>query len=595
MSYELLLASALRGALFFAAALLATRLLAGGASSTRRLLLAMALGSALALPGVWAAGALLLVARLAVGLFRAAAMVRRAASAPAWESARVRAMEATGVRVEVRETSELETPAVFGVVTPVVLVPAGSDGWDEARRHHVLLHEMAHVRRRDCLVQVVADLAVAIHWMDPLAWLCARRLRFERELAADDAALGHGARPSSYAEDLLAVAGAIPGSALALGMGEPSRLVARVSAVLTEGRRRAPLGPTKTAAVVAAASSAAMAVACATPGAASRGVGSATVQSAVAGQGSSIDPALQAIADEELDRTLTEWAAPAGAVVVLDPKTGQVLADAGRDRGTHADVGRLRPYVTGSTLKVVTLAAALDAHVITPTESIDCEKGELHYAGGTIHDWGSFGVVPLPQLLGISSNIGTTKIFDRLGGERLTRELHALHFGTVPGWAPDRLADHSMAGALTAIGEAVTATPLQVAALYGALASGGQYVEPSFSSHAPGAPRETVTTPETARIIVGMLGEAVNGEHGTGRNARVPGVRAAGKTGTAAWELPGGAEGRYASFVGMVPEEAPRWVILVGVEQPKDEGSGGDVAAPAFARIATRALATRAR
>ena len=99
--------------------------------------------------------------------------------------------------------------------------------------------------------------------------------------------------------------------------------------------------------------------------------------------------------------------------------------------------------------------------------------------------------------------------------------------------------------------------------------------------------------PETAHAIISMLEEAVNGELATGKLARIESARVAGKTGTAAWDLPGGGERQYASFVGFVPSNAPRFVILVGVEQPKDAGSGGKVAAPVFARVASRVLATR--
>ena len=656
MAHHLLLASALRGALVLAAALLAMPLLRRAASSTRRLVLALGLAAALAFPAlsaalpawrveapslvaplhgrtvveravsggdrpapalatppasssgvssswgvaplavavwIWALGAFLLGARLAVSLVRARAMVRRASPARGWERAHARAEGATGVRVEVRETSELDTPAVYGVLSPVVLVPRAASGWDEQRRHRVLLHEMAHVRRRDCLVQTISDLSVALHWVDPLAWLCARRLRVERELAADDAVLEQGARPSSYAEDLLAVSGALPVPAGALGMGEPARLVARVRAVLAKGRNRAPLGTAKTATVVAAASSAALALACATPTEATGGSpASASAPIAVTTADSSIDPAIQTIADEELDRALREWAAPAGAAVVIDPSTGRVLADAGRDHGAHADVARLHAYQPGSTLKVVTLAAALDAGLVAPTDTIDCENGNFRYAGGTIVEgYSSHGVLPLPQAVAVSSNIAFAKLFDRIGGDRLERELRALHFGEAPGWIPDRIDDHSMAGAVAAIGESVMATPLQVAAAYVAIADGGSYVEPTFSTLAGAARREPVMKPETAHAVLAMLDEVVNTERGTGKRARVDGARVAGKTGTAGWDLPGGGEGRYASFVGIVPEQAPRFVILVGVEQPKDDGSGGEVAAPAFARIATRALA----
>lgn len=658
MAHLTLLADALRGAVVLVAALVAMPLLRRAASSTRRLVLALALGAALVVPmmsaalpswrveapslamplrgkivaepvvpgsapapargsaaaspvvspawrfdpaaaiaSVWAFGALLLLARIAGGLARVRGIARRAAPARGWEHARARAEEATGLRVEVRETTELDAPAVCGVLSPVVLVPREAAGWDEQLRHHVLLHETAHVRRRDGLVQLVADVAVALHWFDPLAWLCARRLRVERELAADDAALQHGVRASRYAEDLLAIAGALPAPAGALAMGEPARLVARVDAVLAVGRNRAPLGAARTAAVVAAASFAALALACTAPTeSAGRSPASASAPlGAAATADSSIDPALQAIADDELDRTLRDWSAPAGAVVVLDPSTGRVLADAGRDHGAKADVARLHAYTPGSTLKVVTLAAALDAGLVSPTDSIDCENGKLLYGGHTIIDGNEWhGVMPLPQVIAVSSNVGITKLFDRVGGERLGRELRAFHFGEAPGWVPDRIEDHSTAGAVTAMGEGATATPLQVAAAYATIANGGSYVAPTFSAHGGEARREPIMKPETAREVLAMLGEVVNSEHGTGQRARVGGVRVAGKTGTAEWDLPGGGEGRYVSFVGIVPADAPRFVILVGVEQPKDDGNGANgasVAAPAFARIATRALA----
>jgi beta-lactamase regulating signal transducer with metallopeptidase domain len=657
MDHPLLITDALRCALVLAAALLAMPLLRRAASSTRRLVLALGLAAALGLPAlsavlpawhveapslalplrgklvgepsvpgggpatarastsaitpavfspsridgvavvvwVWALGALLLVARLAASLARARAVARRAAPASGWERARVRAEVATGVRVEVRETSELDAPAVWGVLSPVVLVPRAATEWPELRRDHVLLHEMAHVRRRDCLVQIVADLSVAIHWIDPLAWLCARRLRVERELAADDSVLEHGARPSSYAEDLLAVAGARPAPAGALGMAEPARLVTRVRAVLAKGRHRAPLGSAKTAALVGAASSIVLALACTSPtGAASGSPARTTAPPAVAAPDSSIDPAIQAIADEELDRTLRQWSAPAGVVVVLDATTGQVLADAGRDRGARADLARLHPYFPGSTLKVVVLVAALEAGVVSPTDSIDCEHGGFQYAGGRVADNGSYGVLPLPQAVAVSSNVAAAKLFDRVGGDRFGRALRALHFGEAPGRLPDRIDDHSMVGATAAMGEGVTATPLQVAAAYVAIASGGSYVEPTLSARAQAARREPVMKPETAHAMMAILDEVVNSERGTGKRARVAGARVAGKTGTSSWDLPGGGEGIYASFVGIVPEESPRFVILVGVEQPKNDGDGvggWNVAAPAFARIATSALA----
>jgi beta-lactamase regulating signal transducer with metallopeptidase domain len=665
MLQHALVADALRGALVLAATLLLMPLLRRSASSTRRLVLSLGLTAALAVPALsavlpawhveapglaapsrwkmvtepqgsggaaaaapaarvsspssvvtaartvdpfvlagwaWAIGALFVVARLASSLLRARGMARRAVLARGWESARARVERATGVHIEVRETGELDAPAVCGVLSPVVLVPRAAEDWDEQRRHHVLLHETAHVRRHDCLVQAVAELAVALHWFDPLAWLCARRLRVERELAADDAALEHGARASSYAEDLLAVAGALPSPAGALGMGEPARLAARVRAVLAERRNRAPLGAAKSATIVATSSIAAIALACTAP---TESVGRSPASAspaptvAAAGPGSSIDPALQTIADEELDGTLREWSAPTGVVVVLDPSTGRVLADAGRERGARADVARQHAFVPGSTMKVVVLSAALEAGVVSPSDTIDCEQGQFQYAGKTIEDNNANGVLPLPQAIAVSSNIAIFKVFDRVGGERFGRELRALHFGEAPGAIPVRMEDHSMVGAVAAMGEGVFATPLQVAAAYGAIANGGRYLAPTFSAQASPVAGEPVMKPETAHEVLAMLDEVVNTPHGTGGAARIDGARVAGKTGTSTLEdLPPGAEGMYASFVGIVPEDAPRFVILVGVEQAQDHGegtSGGNVAAPTFARVATRALAVASR
>ena len=279
---------------------------------------------------------------------------------------------------------------------------------------------------------------------------------------------------------------------------------------------------------------------------------------------------------------------------MLDPQTGEIRANAGRLRGAPADVATTTAYVTGSTMKAVTLAAALDEGVVTAADTFDCGHGSLSYGGQTIHDNGTYGTLTISQMLAVSSNVGFARLFDRLGGARLERELRALHFGVAPGSMPDRIDDHSSAGAVVAIGETVTATPLQVAAAYAAIANDGAYVAPTESVRGGAPPREQVMKRETAHTVLAMLDEVVNGELGTGKLAQVAGARVAGKTGTAAWDLPGGGEGRYASFVGIVPVASPRYVIVVGIEQPRDGAAGGKAAAPVFSRVATRALATRA-
>ncbi|HEU4538197.1 MAG TPA: penicillin-binding transpeptidase domain-containing protein, partial [Polyangiaceae bacterium] len=305
--------------------------------------------------------------------------------------------------------------------------------------------------------------------------------------------------------------------------------------------------------------------------------------------------------DDEVARGVEAWRADAGVVLVLEAATGAVLANAGREGGAPADVGTKRAFITGSTLKSVTLAAALDEGVVSPGDRFDCERGSFSYQGQTISDAGSHGVLALPQMLATSTNVGFTKLFDRLGGARLERRLRSFHFGVAPpvagaaaGELPAVAPDRSYEGAVLAIGEAMKASPLQMAAAYATFANDGAYVAPTLA-RGPAAPREPIVKPETARAVMAMLDEAVNGELATGKRARFEGARVVGKTGTASWPLPGGAEGRYASFVGIVPAPAPSpspLVIVVGLLQPHAEGAtGGTAAAPLFARVASRLLA----
>ena len=557
-------------------------------------------GAGEVLAGIWALGALLVLARLLLGIARSRSMVRRSAPAASWSVAVARAEVAVGLRARVRMTDELDGPAVTGVFAPVVLVPRASEVWSEERRFAVLLHELAHVRQQDCLAQIVAQLACAVHWFDPLAWTALRRLRVERELAADDAVITAGGRASSYAADLLDIAGlgiaprAVPPGAL--GMAERSQLGERVAAIVSTERARRPLSGAGAALLLAGSATTLLAVACATPSAPAasepRAAASAPLPASSAAPlaGTTIDPRIQAIADEELDRLVAEWKPTAGAVLVLDPRTGEILADAGRAHGARTDVARLGTYLPGSTLKAVTLAAALDDGVVTPGDRFDCENGKRSYGARTLRDAGAYGTLPLPEVLAVSSNIGFSKVFDRLGEGRLDGWMRRFHFDPASQQRGAGVPDAAWDGAMLANGESMAATPLQVASAFAVFANGGAYLAPTLVRRAGSAPGEQLLKAETARAVVAMLEEAVNGERATGKLARVAGVRVAGKTGTAEWTLPDGSERRYMSFVGLVPATAPRFVILVGVEMPHGEESGGTVAAPAFARVATRAL-----
>jgi cell division protein FtsI (penicillin-binding protein 3) len=258
-----------------------------------------------------------------------------------------------------------------------------------------------------------------------------------------------------------------------------------------------------------------------------------------------------------------------------------------------------RAYVTGSTLKPVTIGAALDTGAVRADQRFDCAPT------AKIHDPSPHGELALSEVLAVSSNVGTAKVFDLLGGARLGTYLTRFHFGepstvqlrgVATGNVPSPIPDGA-AGARFAIGEQATATPFQIAAAYAAIANGGEYVAPTLVrrvlddsgratwTHTP--TRERVLGAEASRTVMTMLEGVV--DSGTGKAARVPGVRVAGKTGSAEYEI-AGATRLYASFVGIVPAEAPRYVILVGVESPREDAWGGTVAAPVFARIAARAL-----
>lgn len=198
---------------------------------------------------LWAAGAGLILAWLVLGHLRVRSIVRAASPvlSPPWLRSVEEALRMTGAecRVEFRETVAT-MPMASGVFRPVVLVPAAGMEWTPQHRRDVVLHELAHVRRRDCLTHLASRIACALHWFNPLAWIAARQARVEREHACDDAVLAAGALPSSYAQALLDTARRSPAAwataAASLTMARPSHISTRLLAVLDERRRRGRLG-----------------------------------------------------------------------------------------------------------------------------------------------------------------------------------------------------------------------------------------------------------------------------------------------------------------------------------------------------------------
>lgn len=200
--------------------------------------------------GTYVAGVLLLLARICAEQ-RAMRRLRRTATPvrdAEWIALRDSCVTSLRVRrrVALLESVESGMPLTGGIVRPFVLLPAGSITWPVARRRAVLLHELAHVARHDCLTQTIAALACAIYWPHPGVWWVAARMRLERELACDDQVLARGIRPRDYAGHLLAIARghrtapALGG--LAMGMAATSHLETRLRALIDGHRRRSTLG-----------------------------------------------------------------------------------------------------------------------------------------------------------------------------------------------------------------------------------------------------------------------------------------------------------------------------------------------------------------
>ena len=228
---------------------------------------------------LWMAGALTVLTPMIVGLFRLT-WLRRAAHpvrGGRWALLIPSALREIGVRRRVRflELESAVMPMTWGVVRPVVLLPAGDFDSTIPQRLDVLRHELAHVRRFDCLTQLVARLSCAVLWFNPLAWVAARQLRIERERACDDEVLRAGAKPSDYAGYLLRVARSmrVPGAAAygGLAMARPSQLAGRLLAVLDDERPRARLSSAAATRFAGVATAVVVAIASLSPAAASAG------------------------------------------------------------------------------------------------------------------------------------------------------------------------------------------------------------------------------------------------------------------------------------------------------------------------------------
>ncbi len=333
-----------------------------------------------------------------------------------------------------------------------------------------------------------------------------------------------------------------------------------------------------------------------------------------------INSVIQEIAETELNNAIKTTRAAGGSIIVLEPRTGAILAMAVNpttdlneyfkpgNEGRYVNPTVMSEYEPGSVFKVFTVGAALDAGTISTATAFD-DNGSLLFGGVTIynHDMLAPGRVNLVQVLERSLNVEAAKISVGLGVQRFYEYLRRFGFG-----APTRVELGSeMMGviktpgdgrwrdsdlATNAFGQGISATPLQMAAAVAAVANDGRLMRPYIVQevHEPSGrvvktqPQvvRQVLRPETAKILTQLLAEAIVAE--STNKATVPGYRIAGKTGTAQIPIYGGYDPKWtiASFCGYLPADDPKFVILVKLDKPQTSEWGSQVASPVFASVA---------
>ena len=329
-----------------------------------------------------------------------------------------------------------------------------------------------------------------------------------------------------------------------------------------------------------------------------------------------IDETIQFIAERALDRMYKKNNAKGASIIVMDPKTGEILAFANRPTYNLEEASKSTPesrtdraivftYEPGSVFKIVTASAALQENVIKEGDMINCEHGAYRVANHILHDHEPLGTITFKQVIEQSSNIGTTKVAQRLGPQRVYNYAHHFRFGMktgidLPGEArgilkPVKNWSKTSIGAVP-IGQEVTVTPIQLMGAISAIANDGVYMRPFVVKYIKDARGQIiyqhsplildrVISKVTAKRVKAILKGVV--DEGTGTKAAIPGVTVAGKTGTAQ-KVVGGIYSHahfYATFVGFAPVENPRLACVVVFDDPHPSYYGGTVSAPVFSEV----------
>ncbi len=332
-----------------------------------------------------------------------------------------------------------------------------------------------------------------------------------------------------------------------------------------------------------------------------------------------IDRTIQYEACRKLNAAVMRHGADSGSLVILDPRTGAVLALCGspdydlnlyntvEDAARFLNPATQEPYEPGSVFKAITMAAALNEGAVTPETTYE-DTGEVKIGNYTIKnsDLKAHGLQTMNSVLEASLNTGAIFAMRQIGPEKFQRYVTAFGFGQPTGIEVDERAGNTSTlgtgreiyAVTAAFGQGITVTPLQLAAAFGALANGGQLMRPYVVDRirqADGTERVTeprvvrqVITPKTAATISAMLVRVVQSGHG--QRAGVPGYFVAGKTGTA--QIPDPESGGYlanltiGTFAGFAPVEDPKFVMVVKLDKPRDVQFAESTAAPLFGELA---------
>ena len=339
-----------------------------------------------------------------------------------------------------------------------------------------------------------------------------------------------------------------------------------------------------------------------------------------------IDMGLQMIVENEIQAAYEHYQPRSVSVVLADPHTGEVKAMANRphfdpnepgeadtnDTKNRAILDMVEP---GSTFKIVVASAALNEEIVRPESLVFCENGRFRYAGHTLKDHRPYGMLSVMDIIVKSSNIGSAKLAMMMGETKYYEYIRRFGFGDrtgveLPGEIGGLVHPPNQWDKLSItripMGHAIAATPMQLVMAMSAVANGGELMLPRVVNQTTDGQGETVmrTSPavirrvisEESAAIVRRALEDVTGPRGTAKQARVPGYRVAGKTGTAQRVAPQGGyeDGKYVvSFLGYAPTEQTRLTCIVLVDDastPHGSNYGGTIAAPVFSKIMAKAL-----